>query len=111
MGRGEAVCRFIRTLTVELEIRDGGERGAAAEDWSLAVTLGREDVGAQVPAVVLGAGGDRQGQGRGSVTGPEDGGAQQCGHGALSLKRSTLNIFTGRKQRESKHPSNKCTVR
>lgn len=74
VGRGEAVCLFTRALTVELEIRDGGERGAAAEDWSLAVALGREDVGAQVPAVVLGAGGDRQGRGRGSAPGPEDGG-------------------------------------
>ena len=60
-------AHLVRTLTVELEIRDGGERGSAAEDWSLAVALGREEVGAQVPAVVLGAGTDR---GRGSAALP-----------------------------------------
>ena len=38
-GAGRACARLLRTLTVELEIRDGGERGAAAEDWSLAVAL------------------------------------------------------------------------
>ena len=71
-GAGRACARLVRTLTIELEIRDGGERGAAAEDWSLAVALGREEVGAQVSAVVLGAGPDRgRGQtGRGSAALP-----------------------------------------
>ena len=78
-GAGRACARLLRTLTVELEIRDGGERGAAAEDWSLAVALGREEVGAQVPAVVLGAGPDR---GRGQT-----GAGPDRGRGSAALPR------------------------
>lgn len=46
--------RLVKGVTVELEVCDGRERGAAGEDRALVVSLRREDVGAQVAPVVLG---------------------------------------------------------
>lgn len=50
------------TLTVELEVCYWGEGAAAAEDLALVLALGREDVGAQVAAVILGESGRQTGE-------------------------------------------------
>ena len=49
-------------LTVELEVCYWGEGAAAAEDLALVLALGREDVGAQVAAVILGESGRQTGE-------------------------------------------------
>ena len=43
----------VRAVTVELEVRDWRESRAAGEHLALIFTLRRQDVGAQVPAIVL----------------------------------------------------------
>lgn len=49
-GRGSGV----KTVTVELEVRDWRESRATGENLSLIFPLRREDVSAQVPAIILG---------------------------------------------------------
>lgn len=43
----------VKAVTVELEVRDWRESRATGENLALIFTLRREDVGAQVPAIVL----------------------------------------------------------
>lgn len=53
MGEAGGPACGVKIITVELEVRDWRESRATGENLSLIFTLCREDVGAQVPAIIL----------------------------------------------------------